>query len=166
MSRSRCRWVIFLPSHPGLIWACIDRDGTAWFPPDPWFPEGENIVLANIIKSMKRGVYTEKGHKLLCVPDTRNKYGNLTAKKKDCTTLGELFAPKKVRGIQTGLKPISEQNRYKGKVDWESKRGQIAAWLAEGMSRGKIARRLNVSPSTLSEANKRFALYPPKPPVV
>ena len=164
-STNRPIYLVFHPAHKGLIWGLVDRDGTARFPSDPWFPDGENIVLSNIIKSMKRGVYTEKGHKLLCVPDIRNKYGSLIAKKKDSTTLGKLFAPKKARGIQTGLKSISEKNRYRGKVDWESKRGQIAAWLGEGISRGKIARRLKVSPSTLSEANKRFGLYPPKPPV-
>ena len=167
MSRPRGGYIVFHPSHPGLILVEIDRDGSAWFSDDPWLPSpgGEHIVFTNIIESMKRGVYTKKGYDQWCIPNTRDKHGNLTAKKKDCTTLDKLFAPRKSRGSQVGLRAISEEDRYKGKVDWESNRGRIGAWIAEGISRGKIAGRLGVSPSTLSEANKRFGLYPPKKPV-
>ena len=90
---------------------------------------------------------------------------SLVAKSSDCTTLGELFAAKRGRGNQVGLRTISERDRFKGKVDWESNREQIATWLSHGLSLGKIAKRLKVSPSTLSEANKRFDLYTPKTPV-
>ena len=171
--------LIFHPSHLGLVWGLLDQDGS-WFPPDPWSPTGENVVLANIIESMKRGVYTKAGYNLRCVPNIRKKIGkvskkkgkpskskvlSLVAKSSDCTSLGELFAAKRDRGNQVGLRTISERNRYKGKVDWESNRGQIATWVRQGLSLGKIARRLNVSPSTLSEANKRHGLYTPKTPV-
>ena len=86
----------------------------------------------------------------------------LVTKAKDYTTLGKLFAPKKIRGSQIGLKPISEENRYKGKVNWESKREQIGVWLSDGLSIRGAAKKLGVSPSTLSEANKRLGLYEPR----
>ncbi len=171
LKNRRPSFLIFHPSHLGLIWGCVERDGTAWFPPDPWFPYGENIILANIIKSMRRGVYTKKGYSFRCIPDIRDKRpprpkrGWLIAKKKNCTTLGKLFAPTKCRGTQSGLRTISPKDRYKGKVDWESERGQIAGWISEGISLGEIAKRLKVSPSTLSEAYKRYDLYTPKTPV-
>jgi len=147
-------YLIFHPSYPGWIWAGVSENG-----------DTENSVLRHIINRMRDGVYTKKGFNLRCVPDTKDKYGNLTAKKKDCTTLGKLFAPKKIKGSQVGLRTISEKNRYKGKVDWESNRQQITEWIDEGLSLGKISKRLNISPSTLSEANKRHGLYTPKSPV-
>ncbi len=174
MSRRKARhasFLIFHPSHLGLVWGCVERDGTAWFAPDPWFPSGENIVLANIIKSMRRGAYTKKGYSLRCVPNImdkrppRPKRGWLIAKRMNCTTLGKLFAGRKCRGSQTGLRTISEKDRYKGKVDWEAERGQITGWISDGISLGQISKRLSVSPSTLSEANKRYGLYTPKTPV-
>ena len=174
MSRRKARhasFLIFHPSHLGLVWACVERDGTAWLAPNPWFPSGENIVLTNIIKSMRRGVHTKKGYNIRCVSNIRRKIGkkkkrlSLVAKSSDCTTLGNLFAAKRDRGNQVGLRTISEKDRYKGKVDWESERDRIATLHRQGLSLGKIAKRLNVSPSTLSEANKRFDLYPPKTPV-
>ncbi len=141
--------------YPGHIWAELTEDG-----------ETDHDVFSHIISKMRDGIYTEKAFKLRCVPDWRNKYGNLTAKKKDCVTLGELFAPKKRRGTnQSGLRTISEKDRYQGKVDWEAKRQQISDWIDEGLSLGQIAKRLGVSPSTLSEANKRHGLYTPKPKV-
>ena len=147
-------YVIFHPSYPGWIWAEVNKDG-----------ETENGTLAHIISRMREGVYTKSGFNLRCVPNTKDKYGNLTAKKKDCTTLGKLFAPRKTKGSQIGLRTISEKDRYKGKVDWDSNRQQITEWIDEGLSLGKISRRLNISPSTLSEANKRYGLYAPKSPV-
>ena len=174
MSGRRGRYLVFHPSHPGLVWSHIEQDGSAYFPPDPWFPSGENIVLANIIKSMRRGVYTRKGYNFRCVSNIRRKIGkpskpkwlSLVAKESDCTTLGELFAAKRNRGNQAGLRTISETDRFKGKIDWESNRKRITTWMGQGLSLGKIAKRLKVSPSTLSEANKRFDLYTPKTPVV
>ena len=124
-----------------------------------------SFTSAQIISKMRKGVYTKKAFNLRCVPDTRDKHGNLTAKKKDCTTLGKLFAPRKIKGSQIGLRTISEEDRYKGKVDWESNRQKITDWMDEGMSLRKISRQLNVSPSALSEANKRYGLYTPKSPV-
>ena len=137
-------YLIFHPSYPGWIWADVSKDG-----------ETDNSILRNIISRMREGIYTKKGFNLRCVPDIRDKRsprpkeGWLVAKAKDCTTLGKLFAPKKARGSQVGLKPISEENRYKGKVNWESKRGQIGAWLSEGLSIRGTAKKLGVSPSTL-----------------
>ena len=164
--------LIFHPSHLGLVWAELDQNGSR-FPPDPWFPIGENVVLTNIIASMKRGVYTMAGYNLRCAPIIQKKIGrpskpkwlSLVAKKSDCTTLGKLFAANKGRGNHTGLRTISDKDRYKGKVDWESNRQQITGWISEGISLGQISKRLNVSPSTLSEANKRFDLYTPRTPV-
>ena len=147
-------YLIFHPKYPGHIWVTLTESG-----------DTDNTILSNIIKSMKRGVHTESGYNLRCVPDWRDQHGNLTAKAKDATTLGKQFAPKKPRGSQVGLRKLSEENRYKGKVEWESNRERISAWIAEGISRGKIAGRLGVSPSTLSEANKRHGLYEPRSPV-
>ncbi len=140
-------YLIFHPSYPGWIWTEVNKDG-----------ETDNKILANIISKMREGIYSEKAFKLRCVPNIQKKIGrpakkgeppkpqvlSLVAKAKDCTTLGKLFAPKKVRGSQIGLKPISEENRYKGKVNWESKRDQIGVWLSEGLSIRKTAKKLGV----------------------
>ena len=148
-------YLIFHPKYPGLVSARVSADG-----------DTENVRLKNIIEAMRRGIYTEKAFNLRCVPDWGYDQGNLLkAKEKDCTTLGKLFAPRKIRGCQVGLRTISEKDRYKGKVDWDSNRDQIAAWIGEGISLGKISKKLSVSPSALSEANKRYDLYTPKPPV-
>jgi DNA invertase Pin-like site-specific DNA recombinase len=88
----------------------------------------------------------------------------LTAKKKDCVKLGNLFAPRKNRGSDKGLVTITEKNRYKGKVDWEKKRPLIGQLLRQGKSVSEVAKRFGVSPSTLSKANKRHNLYEPKQP--
>jgi len=152
-------YLIFHPSYPGWIWAEVNKDG-----------DTDNKILAHIISKMREGIYTRKAFKLRCVPNIQRKIGKpskpqvlaLVAKKSDCTTLGKLFAPKKTRGNQVGLKTISEKDRYKGKIDWESKRQQIVDWIDEGLSLGQIAKKLNISPSTLSKANIRYGLYTPK----
>ncbi len=163
--RSGQEYIIFHPSYPGWIWAEVNEDG-----------ETDNKILAHIISKMREGIYTKKGLNLRCVPNIQRKIGKLAkkgdpqkrqvlalvAKAKDCTTLGELFAPKKAKGSQIGLRTISEKDRYKGKIDWESNRHQITDWLSDGWSLWKIAKQLNISPSTLSEANKRFGLYDPR----
>jgi len=147
-------YLIFHPKYPGHIWAEVTENG-----------ETDNTILGHIISRMRDGIYTEKAFKLRCVPNIRNNkkpaLNWLVAKKKDCTTLGKLFAPKKTRGSQDGLRAISEKDRFRG-MDWESKREQIGAWISEGMSLGKIAKSLGVSPSALSKANKRYGLYTPK----
>ncbi len=122
--------------------------------------KNDAIILANIIDSMKRGIYTDAGYKIRAFQYEHNGWGWLQGKRKNETSLGQLFAPKKARGNITGLKPITEGNRYKGKIDWESERQQITDWLSEDLSLGQIEKRLGVSPSTLSEANKRHCLYP------
>lgn len=150
-------YLIFHPSYPGWIWAEVTEDG-----------DTDNEILVHIISKMREGIYTKKGFDLRCVPNIRNKEpprpkgGWLVAKKRDCTTLGKLFAPKKFKGSQIGLRTISEKDRFKGKVDWESERQQITNWLSDGWSLWKIAKQLNISPSTLSEANKRYGLYDPR----
>ena len=158
-------YLIFHPSYPGWICAEVTEDR-----------ETDNGILANIINKMREGIYTKKGFNLRCVPNIQKKIGrpakrgeppkpkwlSLVAKKSDCTTLGELFAPKKAKGNQIGLRTISEKDRYKGKVDWELNRQQIVDWIDEGLSLGEISRKLNVSPSALSKANIRYGLYTPK----
>ena len=152
-------YLIFHPSYPGWIWAEVNEDG-----------ETDNEILANIIRKMREGIYTKKAFNLRCVPNIQKKIGkppkpkwlSLVAKKSDCTTLGELFAPKKAKGSQIGLRTISEKDRYKGKIDWESNRQKITDWIGAGTSLGKIAKQLGVSPSTLSKANIRYGLYTPK----
>ncbi len=158
-------YLIFHPSYPGWIWAEVNKDG-----------ETDNEILAHIISKMREGIYTKKAFNLRCVPNIQKKIGKpakrgepskrkvlaLVAKAKDCTTLGKLFAPKKIKGSQIGLRTISEKDRYKGKIDWESNRQQIVDWIDEGLSLGQIAKKLNISPSTLSKANIRYGLYTPK----
>ncbi len=80
--------------------------------------ETDNLEVQEIILDMKRGIYSEKDFNLRCVPDTRNRYGSLTAKKKDCVRLGDLFAPKKNRGSNKGLRSIKDKDRFKGR-NWE-----------------------------------------------
>jgi hypothetical protein len=147
------KYLIFRPGYPGFVWAEVSPDGKT-----------DNVIVHNIISSMKRGQYTQKGYDLLLVPDTRDRYGLLTAKKKDCVKLGNLFAPRKNRGSDKGLVTITEKNRYKGKVDWEKKRPLIGQLLRQGKSVSEVAKRFGVSPSTLSKANKRHNLYEPKQP--
>ena len=127
-------YLIFHPSYPGWIWAEVTEDG-----------ETGNEMLAQIISKMREGIYSKKGFNLRCVPNIQRKIGkpskrgeppkpkwlSLVAKKSDCTTLGELFAPKKAKGSQIGLRTISEKDRYKGKVDWELNRQQIVDWIGE-----------------------------------
>ena len=147
------KYLIFLPGYPGFVWAEVSADG-----------QTENTIVHNIIEAMKRGVYTQKGYDILCVPDTKNHYGSLTAKKKDCVKLGHLFAPRKNRGSNKGLMTIAAINRYKGKVNWEQERHHIGELIGRAKSVSEVARILGVAPSTLSKANKRHHLYPPKQP--
>jgi len=146
------KYLIFRPGYPGFVWARVTKNGYT-----------DNVILHNIIHAMKRGKYTEKGYALRCVPDVRNRCGSLIAKENDCIKLGELFAPKKNRGSNIGLRKIDEKNRCKGQ-DWETARLEIERMEATGFSVSKMARRLGVSPSTLSKANKRHNLYAPKQP--
>ena len=146
------RYLIFNPDQPGIVWAEVSKDG-----------DTENVILHNIIQAMRRGKFTAKGYALLCVPNTRNRYGSLTAKKKDCVRLGELFVPKKNRGSNIGLAKIREQNRFKGR-DWNRDRSNIRKQITSGTSISKIAKSLGVSPSALSKANKQHNLYSPQQP--
>jgi len=138
------KYQIYHPDYPGFKWAKVSKDGKT-----------DNVVLGNIIASMRRGVYTSKAYNLRLVLDIDN------PKRKDCTTLGKLFACKKASGSQIGLRKISEKNRFKGR-DWEAERERITEWVDSGLSVSEMARRLRVSQSTLSKANKRYALYESK----
>ncbi len=130
----------------------MSKDGETW-----------NLEVLKIIRNMKRGIYSEKDFNLRCVPNTRNRFGSLTATKKDCVKLGDLFAPKKNRGISRGLYTIKDKDRFKGR-NWEGDRPEIKKLIEGDFSVSEIARRLGVTPSALSKANKRHNLYAPKQP--
>jgi DNA invertase Pin-like site-specific DNA recombinase len=147
-------WIVFRPDQPGLIWGEIEADGSS-----------DNPVLNRIVSDMRHGKFKAGAYDLLLVPNCKDENGNLNAKKKDCTKLGKEFAPKANRGSNSGLKSITPDKRYRGKVDWEAERPRIKSWFASGLTRGAIARRLSVRPSTLSEANNRYDLLPPGEPV-
>ncbi len=138
------KYQIYHPDYPGFKWTKVSKDGKT-----------DNVVLANIISSMRRGVYTQRAYNLRLVPDIEN------PKRKDCTTLGKLFACKKSSGSQIGLRKISEKNRFKGR-DWEAERVRITEWADSGLSVSDMAKRIGVSQSTLSKANKRYGLYESK----
>ena len=125
--------------------------------------ETDNLEVLEIIRNMKRGIYSEKDFELRCVPDTRNRHGSLTAKKKDCVRLGDLFAPKKNRGSNKGLRSIKDKDRFKGR-NWEGDRLEIARLIKRDFSISRVAKRLGVTSSALSKANKRHNLYLPKQP--
>ena len=140
-------YLIFRPRYPGWIWARVSKIG-----------ETDNREVSEIIHNMKRGNYSEKDFNLRCVPDTRNRHGSLTAKKKDCVKLGVLFAPKKNRGSNKGLRTIKDKDRFKGR-NWESDRPEIKKMIESDVSVSEIARRLGVTTSALSKANKRYKFY-------
>ncbi len=146
------KYLIFDPSQPGIVRFDFSANG-----------DTEDVILHNIIHAMKRGKFTEKGYVLRCVPDIRNRYGSLIAKKTDCVKLGELFVPRKNRGSTKGLTTITAENRFKGR-DWEADRPELERMDKAGFSQSQMAKQLGVSPSTLSKANKRYSLYPPKQP--
>ena len=144
-------YLVFCPYQPGIVWAEVSKNG-----------DSDNLIVQNIIHAMKRGKYTANGYAIRCVPNIRDSHGNLSSK--GATTLGALFAKPKNRGSDKGLISIAAEHRYKGKVDWEDKRSAIYQWMKNGVSVSAVARRLGVSPSTLSKANKRHNLYAPKQP--
>ena len=154
------KYIVNSPTHRGWPWAIINDKGKVIGDKLSNGGKNDGILLANMIASMKRGVYTDAGHKIKVFQYEDNGWGWLQGKRKNETTLGQLFAPKKARGDHKGLKPITEANRYKGKIDWDSERQRIKDCLADDVSLGQIAKLLGVSPSTLSEANNRHCLYP------
>ena len=146
------KYLVFHPDQPGIVWAEVSKDG-----------ETENVIVQNIIQAMKRGKYTKKGYDIRCVPNTKDRYGSLTAKKKDCVKLGDLFAPKKNRGNSRGLYTIKDKDRFKGR-NWERDRPEIERLIDGGFSVSEMAKRLGVTASALSKANRRHNLYAPKQP--
>lgn len=147
-------WIVFRTDLPGFEWCEIDQDGNC-----------ENVGMSKIIDDIRSGFYHPATFNLRLVPKCYDDRGLLIAKSGDCSTLGKEFAPAARRGSAVGLKPISEENRYKGKVDWELARPNIELWLSQGETLGAIAKRLGVSASTLSMANNRLSLYPKRQPV-
>ncbi len=147
------KYVVFHPNRRGWDIGVVSSCG-----------QTDSLLLEEIVSKIKTGTAGYVLERLLSVPDWRDKYGNLTAKKKDATTLGALFSKPKNRGSNIGLTTISSENRYKGKVDWEDKRTAIGRWMENGASVTKIAKKLGVSTSALSKANKRHNLYSPKQP--
>lgn len=134
-------------SQRGIVWAEFSKNG-----------DTEHVILHNIIHAMKRGKFTKKGYGLRCVPNIKNRYGSLIARKKDCIKLGELFAPKKNRGSSAGLSNIAAKNRFIGR-DWESDRTTNESEIENGVSISQIARNLDVTTSALSKGNKRYKFY-------
>lgn len=122
----------------------------------PWYQRDTkgHVVLANIVHQVERGIATPAALGLRCIPIQTKR-----PKRRDCTTLGKLFALHKPRGSTSGLKAIAPEHRYKGKIDWPSKREFIRARLAAGFSVRAIAKELGVHHSTLSKANARYGLY-------
>ena len=156
------KYIVNWPNIRGWPWALINEKGQVLVDRHSIGGKNDAIILANIIAAMQRGIYTDAAHKIPVFPCEDNGYKWLEGKRKNCTALGKLYAQKRARGNTKGLRSISEENRYKGKVDWEAERQHITDWMTDGLSLGQIARRLGVSPSTLSEANKRHNLYPPQ----
>jgi hypothetical protein len=108
-----------------------------------------------------RHLASERARNIRCVPNISN------PRRKDEITLEQLatkIKPKN-RGSNEGLRSITAENRFKGKVDWEAARPQIEQWLNAGFSIGQIAKKLGVSQSALSKANKRFGLYESRPEI-
>ena len=145
------KYLVFHPGQPGIVWAEVSKDG-----------ETENVIVHNIIQGIKRGKYTQKAYDIRCVPNVRDSHGNLSSE--GATTLGVLFKKPRNRGSNRGLRTIAPEHRYKGKVDWENKSSVISQWIKNGISVSEVAKRLGVSPSTLSKANKRHRMYPRKQP--
>jgi hypothetical protein len=115
--------------------------------------------LQTIINQIKRGIAKDKVRAIVCYPD------RLTVKKKDMSTLGQMFRPLKQRRGRVNadnLSPISEANRFKGR-DWEADRKAISIMEEKKYSVTQMARELGVGRSALAKANKRYSLFTPKP---
>ena len=115
-----------------------------------------NDQFALVIDQVKRGIGNARAKSLQCFPDIPK------VKKNDVLTLQQLIGKPERRGPgkPENLKPIQEADRYKGKIDWEEKRGFIQEQIHAGTSLMAIAKKLGVSPSALSKANKKYSLYP------
>ena len=135
-------YTIFNPKRPGFVLFRIvkgqtDRDFFAW-----------------VMSQVERGIGSKAAQELVCVPDIPHPL------RRDTITLGMLLAPKKRRGSTAGLRPISEGDRYKGKIDWESRRSFIGEKVATGWSISAIAKELGVCRSAISKANNKHHFYP------
>ena len=91
------KYIINWPKFRGWPWALIDEDGKVLG--DRYSISGTNdaIILANIIDPMKRGIYTDAGYKIKAFQIEDNGWGWLYGKRKNVSTLGQLFAPKKAK---------------------------------------------------------------------
>ena len=118
----------------------------------------DNYALEFLISQIKRGVAKPEAKKILCIPTTLEH-----PKSKDCKTLGQLFG-KKHKSNSINLRTIPAEIRYKGKVDWEDKEVQenILRWHQGNSSIREIADKLGITHQTLTYANKKHHLYPPR----
>ncbi len=111
------------------------------------------IDIINAVTLIKQGEGTPIENNLRCIPDWLDH-----PKSKDVIVLKKLVGRNHPRGSQRGLRPISPKDRFKGR-DWESERIRIRGWRRQGWGIRRIAKELNVSPSTLSMANRKYKLY-------
>ncbi len=111
------------------------------------------IDIITAVTLVKQGEGTPIENNLRCIPDWLDH-----PKSKDVIVLKKLVGRSHPRGNQRGLRPILPKDRFKGR-DWESERMRISGWRRQGWGIRRIARELNVNPSTLSMANIKHQLY-------
>ena len=111
------------------------------------------IDIVNAVTLVKQGEGTPIENNLRCIPDWLDH-----PKSKDVIILKKLVGRSHPRGNQRGLRPISPEDRFKGR-DWESERMRISGWRRQGWSVRRIAKEIKSSPSALSMANINHPLY-------
>ena len=111
------------------------------------------IDIVNAVTLVKQGEGTPIENNLRCIPDWLDH-----PKSKDVIILKKLVGRSHPRGNQRGLRPISPEDRFKGR-DWESERMRISGWRRQGWSVRRIAKEIKSSPSALSMANIKHQLY-------
>jgi hypothetical protein len=147
-------YTVYNPEYLGFEMATIDEKGNVLF---------GIKAMDTMIDQVRRGIATEKVNNIRCVPTIDH------PKERDVRTLKDLLSGVKPRGkpMPKNLTPITEESRFKGKVNWEEKRPFITVQLRKGFSIRQIARKLGISPSTLSMANRKHGLYETrKPPIL
>ncbi len=153
-------WKVWSPYQRGTMLGVINADGNvieaaAHIPGELTNSE----LLKDIWRQLELGVAGPFERKAVCSP-----YLHPSPKNSDCKTLEEIFEMSQSNkcGRPENLRPISPENRFRGKVDWQAEKPNIQRWLREGLSVRGVAARLNVSPSTLSMANRRHGIYKPR----
>jgi len=121
--------------------------------------ETDSPVINYFVDQLRRGIGKESVNRIRCVPVTEKRI-----KERDIKSLAQLVTGRKWSGSRKGnnrnLKPITKEARYTGKIDWKAAHPKIERMIREDVSLSGIAKALGVSKSTLSEANKRYKLYP------